>query len=242
MQDTLPSIPTEPLSLSYSLHQYDENYPDVCFLGTAVEFTVSSKGGQFASQDYGISLSVPPDALIQKNAKRISVQPCVLGPFKYPEEYEALSAVYLITLQDGLEKDVELRVEHFARLGTEKQANQMTFLSASIPDRDSGKRVVEFRPVKRGKFTVHERHGALQLKQSCYICIGTTKSSDTSKKWFHAFDHSFVTVLHVASYSNTASTPVQRSTMVFSSAIQKKGRNVIMLYWGCLCMIECTWR
>ena len=110
------------------------------------------------------------------------------GPFKFPDEYEPLSAVYLIThsaekLELKPEQKVELTLEHYARLETDQQANQMTFLSASPPERDSGQQVIAFRPVRGGKFPVHERHGVLPVKHFCYITIGGTKYSHESKQY-----------------------------------------------------------
>lgn len=107
------------------------------------------------------------------------------GPFKYPEGCEPLSAVYLIThnvekLELRLEQEVELRLEHYARLETDDEANQMTFLSASSPERDSRQQVVELRPVRGGKFPVHERHGTLPVKHFCYVTIGGARNSHIS--------------------------------------------------------------
>ena len=175
-------IPTEPASLLYSHHQSDENYPDVCFLGNPLEFTVSFQGGHFAPPAYGISLSIPPNVVPPETVQKIFIRPCVSGPFKYPNGYEPFSAVYLITpkaknVELRLEQKVELRLEHYARLETDEQANQMTFLSANPPERDSGQHEIEFRPVKGGKFRVHQRYGALQVKHFCYITIGGRHTS-----------------------------------------------------------------
>ena len=111
----------------------------------------------------------------------VSIRPCVSGPFKYPKGYEPLSAVYLITPKATFQEKVELKLEHSARLETDEQANQMTFLSAKPPERDSEQHEIEFTPVRGGKFTVDERHGILQLKHFCYFTTAT-KSSDTSKQ------------------------------------------------------------
>ena len=138
--------------------------------------------------EYGISLSIPPDAVPPGIVQRISVRPCVSGPFKFPDEYEPLSAVYLIThnaekLELKPEQKVELTLEHYARLETDQQANQMTFLSASPPERDSGQQVIEFRPVRGGTFPVHERNGVLPVNHFCYNAIGGTRNSHESKQY-----------------------------------------------------------
>ena len=80
-----------------------------------------------------------------------------------------------------LEQEVELRLEHYAKLETDEQANHMTFLHANPPEKDSEQQDIEFKPVKGGKFPVHARYGALQVNHFCYMTIGGTKKSDTSK-------------------------------------------------------------
>lgn len=173
--------PTEPASFPYSHHQYeDENYPGICFLGKPRKFTVDSKGGHFAPPEYGISLSIPPDAVPPGEVQKITIQPCVSGPFKYPEGYEPLSAVYLITPKATFQKKVELRLDHYGRLETDEQASQITFWSANTLSSVSGKSVYRFRLLDGGKFTVHETYGALELKHFCLIGAGTPKNSDTS--------------------------------------------------------------
>ena len=149
-----------------------------------MEFTVDSKGGHFAPPDYGISLSVPPDAVLPGKIQKISIRPCVSVPFKYHEGYELLSAVYLITPKVSFEKKVELRLDHYGRLETDEQASQITFLSAKKTLGDvNEKRMFEFRPLKDGKFAVHETYGTLQLKHFCPVGVGVPKNSETSKQW-----------------------------------------------------------
>ena len=146
-----------------------------------MKHTVGSEGGNIAPIDFGISLSVPRGAVPLEDIQEISIQPCLSGPFEYPEGYEPLSAVYLITTTVAFQKAVELRLNHYARLETEEQASQMTFLSASTRDIVSGKKF-EFKPIG-GKFRVNERHGTLQLKHFCVITAGSKKSAGTGKDW-----------------------------------------------------------
>ena len=107
------------------------------------------------------------------------------GPFKYPEGYEPLSAVYLITPKIAFQKKVELRLDHYGRLETDEQASQITFLSAYTLGSVSvsEKKLFEFRPLKHGKFAMHETYGTLQLKHFCPISAGVPKNSETSKLW-----------------------------------------------------------
>lgn len=194
-----PPFPPEPVSLPYSHHQYDEIYPDI---GEPLELAISSKGGHFAPPKYGISLSIPPNAIPSEMVQNIFIRPCVSGPFKYPEGYEPFSAVYLIMskpqkVELSLEQKVELRLDHYAQLETDEQANQMTFMSATVPKKDSGNKVVEFKPMNGGKFTVHERYGALMVEHFCYITICGTKISNTSKQSWYSTERLFLCTMKV---------------------------------------------
>lgn len=143
--------------------------------------TVGSEGGNIALPDCGISLSISRGAVPPEKIQEISIRPCLSGPFEYPEGYEPLSAVYLITTKVAFQKTVELRLNHYARLETEEQASQMTFLSAAIHGILSGK-TFKFKPIG-GQFRVHERHGTLQLKHFCVVTAGTIKSAGTGQDW-----------------------------------------------------------
>ena len=168
-------ISTEPTAEhKYCHHQYDDDYPDVCFLGEQLQCDVDSKGGHFAPTNLGISLEVPPNAVPAGKTITLCSRPCLCGPFQYPEGYESLSGVYLITSKSSFQKEVKLTMKHYGRIETEEQADQIYFLSAKhTPIIFKGKKVYDFRPIKGGKFAVHNGEGSLTHKQFCFLTCGT---------------------------------------------------------------------
>ena len=121
-------ISTEPtVEHRYLHHQYDDDYPGICFLGEQLQRVVDSKGGHFAPADLGISLEVPRNAVPAGKTITLCGRPCLCGPFQYPEGYESLSAVYLITSKGSFQKEVELKMKHYIAVETKEQADQMCF-------------------------------------------------------------------------------------------------------------------
>ena len=171
-------ISTEPtVEHMYLHHQYDKDYPGICFLGEQLQHVVDSKGGHFAPADLGISLEVPPNAVPAGETITVCSRPCLCGPFQYPEGYESLSAVYLITSKGSFQKEVELKMKHYGAVETEEQADQMSFLSAKCtPILVKGKKVYDFRPIKGGKFAVDKEEGSLTLEHFCLFSSGTNTS------------------------------------------------------------------
>ena len=171
----------EPISRRYSHHQYDDKYPGICFLGNPLKYEVGSEGADISPPDLGISLKVPPDAVVPEKTVNVTIRPCLSGPFRYPDSYKPRSAVYLIAADSSFEK-VELRLQHYGQLETEEQASQMTFLSAkSIPDVIGKMKVFKFVPLKRGKFAMGDTKGTCALKHFCFITTGSKQNSDISK-------------------------------------------------------------
>ena len=115
----------------------------------------------------GVSLKIPPGAVRPDTGKpfNVTVQACLSGSsFKYPEGYTPLSAVYHISADSPLEKEVELEFEHFANLTTEKQAEQMTIFRAESITTDDGKLILT--PMEGGSLQYVEVSAQLPLKIS----------------------------------------------------------------------------
>ena len=172
----------EPISRRYSHHQYDDKYPGVCFLGNPLKYEVGSEGADISPPDLGISLKVPPDAVLPEDTVNVTIRPCLSGPFHYSDGSDPLSAVYLIAADSSFKKKVELKLEHSGPLETEEQASQITFLSAkSVPDIIGKMEVFKFVPLKHGKFAMGDTKGTCALKHFCFITTGSKQNSDISK-------------------------------------------------------------
>ena len=104
----------------------------ICFLGEQLQFVVDSKGGHFDPADLGTSLEVPPNTVPAGETITLRGRPYLCGPFQYPEGYESLSAVYLITSKSSFQKEVELKMKHYGAVETEEQADQMCFFECQV--------------------------------------------------------------------------------------------------------------
>ena len=83
-------------------------------------------------EDMGISISVTHNSIHPEGSSDISIRPCFTGPFELPENYEPASPSYLIChdMKD-FQKDVTIRMHHYASLQGEEDCEDMAFLTAS---------------------------------------------------------------------------------------------------------------
>ena len=83
----------------------------------------------------GIFLTIPENSLNPTEERAtVSVHPCISGPFKLPDGYEAASPVYLIKLgrEVKLQNDIKVRINNYACLESEEDREDMVFLSAPV--------------------------------------------------------------------------------------------------------------
>ena len=146
---------------------------------------MQSKPVTIAPPELGVSLKIPPGAVRPDAGKPVNVtfQACLSGSnFKYPEGCTPLSAVYHISANTSFKKNVEMTLEHFAELETEKEASEMTFFRAeSVPTVTDGREEFIFTQLKGGKFAVGGNHCTLSTQTFCLISAGTKGPSDIRK-------------------------------------------------------------
>ena len=172
----------EPISRRYSHHQYDDKYPGICFLGNPLKYEVGSEGANISPPDLGISLKVPPDAVLPEDTVNVTIRPCLSGPFNYPDGSDPFSAIYLIAADSRFKKKVELRLEHYGQLRTDEQTCQMTFLSAQrYPDVMHEKDGYTFEVLKRGKFMTGQNCGTIALKHFCLTGVASEEKAEISE-------------------------------------------------------------
>ena len=143
-------------------------------------------------QDMGISISVPEGSLSpSEEPLDLHIHPCFRGPFKLPKKYKSASPAYLISLSRKItsQKDVTLRIHHYASLESEEDCEEMAFLSAiSTPEyieshQDEGVEhpVYNFKKIcgANGKFRPGDQVGEISLRHFCIIkaCHGKRKRS-----------------------------------------------------------------
>ena len=113
--------------------ELDSRYPEVIFYNSPVtEHLTSSEVTIGGVEDMGISISVAQDSIHPEGPSDIVIRPCFSGPFELPENYEPASPSYLIhhNMKD-FQKDVTIRMHHYASLQNEEDCEDMAFLTAS---------------------------------------------------------------------------------------------------------------
>ena len=159
----------------------DEEFPGICFLGEPQEVSVQSEPVTISPPGLGVTLKIPPNAVQSSDEPvTISLRACLSSTvFQYPKGYTPLSAVYQISSDSAFDKDIELSIEHFADLKTDKQANEMTFFRADSEEK--GK--YSFTPMEGGvfKFGDHRCTISTQLVPS-FVSAGSIPSSQIRKQ------------------------------------------------------------
>ena len=134
----------------------------------------------------GIRVSIPEDSMSPtEDPLTLQIYPCFTGPFQLPEDCESASPAYLIKPSRRVEfkKDVTVEIHHYACLESEKDCDDMVFLSASTtPVRKSDPMYV-FKEIKeaKGVFKPGCQVGEIALRHFCFTKVGkrrrTSKSS-----------------------------------------------------------------
>ena len=129
----------------------------------------------------GVTLKIPPNAVQSSDEPvNVSLRTCLSNTvFQYPEGCTPLSAVYHISSDSAFDKDIELTIEHFADLETDKKANEMTFFRAESEEK--GK--YSFTPMEGGVFKVggHRCTISTRLVPS-FVSAGSMPSSEIRKQ------------------------------------------------------------
>ena len=166
----------------YSHQVLDNQFPGVCFLGEPHEVAVQSEPVTLSAPGLGVTLKIPPNAVQSSDEPvNISLRACLPSTvFQYPKGCTPLSAVYHISSNSVLNKqNIELTIEHFANLETDRQANEMTFFWAE--SKEMGK--YSFTPMEGGVFEAggHKCTISTRLVPS-FVSAGSIPSSQISKQ------------------------------------------------------------
>ena len=167
----------------YSHQVLNDEFPGICFLEDPVVVTIKSEPVTISPPGHGITVKIPPNALKDTNKPaNISLQTCLFSSvFQYPEGCTPFSAVYHISSDSVFDKDIELTIEHFADLVTDKQTNKMTFFRAE----SEGKGKYLFTPIKGGEFQVGSHNCTIFTRQFSFTSAGSEASSEISEMTFH---------------------------------------------------------
>ena len=163
------------------------------FHKTSISKRITSSGATIDRlQDMGISISIPEGSFSpSEEPLDLHFHPCFCGPFKLAKRYESASPAYLIchSKKTNFDKDITVRIHHYACLESDEDCEEMTFLSASsTPEyieshRDEGvvHPVYTFKKIRgaNAKFRPGDQVGEISLRHFCIIKACKRKRSVT---------------------------------------------------------------
>ena len=137
-------------------------------------------------QDVGISLTFPENSLPSTDPPlEVAIQPCFSGSFVLPDGIQLASPAYAITpnREVTFQKDLVLKIHHYANLQTEEDCEDMVFISASsTPEYRGSIPIYNFKEMKeaKGMFRPGQKQplGEIQLKH--FTLFGVGKKSKKS--------------------------------------------------------------
>ena len=143
------------------------NYPGIIFYNAPVIRHKAAATNCFKSM--GLSLHIPEGLL----KAELSIHPCFAGPFKLPDEYQSASPAYLILHNKApFQKDITVKIHHYANLRSEEDCKDMTFLSASsAPEYRDSHPVYTFKDIvgSKGIFKPGDQVGEVSLRHFCLV-------------------------------------------------------------------------
>ena len=170
----------------------DQNFPEIVFYKTPISIHITSSGRATIDrlQDMGISISVPEGSLSpSEEPLDLHISPCFCGPFRLPQEYESASPAYLIhhSKKTNFQKDIIIRIHHYASIGSKEDCEKMAFLSASsTPEyieshRGEAHPMFTFKKIRGGanaEFRPGDQVGEISLRHFCILKTGKRKRSE----------------------------------------------------------------
>ena len=142
------------------------------------EFTVSTEGGLFHWEGYGLRLHVIEDSLPAGTAEcRINIRVSLSGQFQLPEGSDLLSPIFWISATCKFTKPVTLEIQHCALTEDEAVLSGLSFVFTKCSQRDLPYR---FRQADGGVFTTHSTYGSIQLSHFSGVCVTGRKGTPRS--------------------------------------------------------------
>ena len=174
-----------PLLEQLSAPVSDDLYPGIVFSTMSASVHVTSAGATIDRlHDMGIAISVPESTITSDQSFDLHIQRCLRGPFKRPRKFTSASPVYLIYHggKSTFQKDLLIKIHHYACLRSEEDCGDMAFLSASsTPElrQQSYCYIFNKMPEASTMFEQGNPVGELSLRHFCLLEAGKRKSSTT---------------------------------------------------------------
>ena len=165
-------------------------YPGILFSEGVKKESITSDKRIINLEEVGISLTFPENSLPSNEPTvEVAIQPCFSGSFIMPDDVESMSPAYVIKPNRKItfQKDVVLKIRHYANLQTEEDCEDMVFLSASsTPEYRGSTPVYVFKEIKKARtlFRLGQDQpvGEILLKHFCATKIGKRKRKNSGSK------------------------------------------------------------
>lgn len=163
---------------------FNSKYPEVLFYGAPITAQRTLMDSSIGCLDkHGISIFVPENSICsEEEISDMHIHPCFTGPFQLPDDYEPASPAYLICHKVHFQKDIIVRMCHYANLRSKADCEQMTFLTASsTPKYEESKPVYHFKVNKaKGIFKPENQIGEIAIRHFCFKMIGKKRKRTES--------------------------------------------------------------
>ena len=174
------------MKLHCIISERDSKFPGLMFFNQPLKEPLTSKEATIGQLCDGISVYVPTNALSSEDEpSELSVRPCFTGPFELPADYKPVSPAYLIRhSKTRFQKDITIRMHHYANLQNESDCEDMAFLTASsTPEYRWAQPVYVFKeiPGARGVFKPGEQVGEISLQHFCLVTAGKRERPEDSE-------------------------------------------------------------
>ena len=129
---------------------------------------------------YGFNIVVPDGALSHGVTASIAVKAILTGQFRFPENYQQISALYWISCSEVFIKHVAVNIQHCAHIATEEECTtNFSFIVAKCSQKNLPYTFI----MREGVFNLHTQYATVKLKK--FSIVGAVATSDT-KKYFVA--------------------------------------------------------
>ena len=176
--------------------ELDSGYPGVTFYSAPIiEQLTSSEVTIGDVTDMGISVFVPQNSInLGRESSFMLIHPCFTGPFELPDNCTPASPTYLICYNmKDFQKDVTIKMHHYASLQNEGDCEDMVFfIASSTPEYKESRPVYTFKEIQgaKGIFKPGDHVGEISLRKFCFLRVGkrtrgkTPESSSEKHKGF----------------------------------------------------------
>ena len=138
---------------------------------------MDSEGATLSWSHIGLALTIPPGAVPKGKEFNLCIRPCLSGPFVLPDGYQMSSPAYLISPAAEFQKDVEVVVDHFMKLTSKEDCDEMKFISAPCKPHDDCGPKYKFRFLKGGVFGIGNIKASIKLNHFCIVSVAATTKS-----------------------------------------------------------------